>query len=490
MEKTRRINLSNIYAIPKSELLGRWGIESQVFDADEARKERRLSDVMELPEWYYEVLGNKNDLDFVIVIGERGSGKSALRRSITQYCETEIGNDILEGTILCITLDHDSPNWIKQSQERNISIEESFCQQICEELVISFLTFCDNETIKSIVSDEEMFLLERYLYALKEKKPDEVKAMAESVLSVYKKIKSTEEFKDIIGLLNSILGKNIELSDDRSLSINPMNDIQRLVNMVLKKGFDAVYVLVDEIDEYPETSANVDYAAEVIARILSNINLLEKQYLGIKFFLPTNVYLRIEDACRKIKKEIRYDRTLHPDAYVMRWNDERMHDVLRKRLMAYSYNKINSLKDFATDEIENIDELIVQYAHQNPRHLIQLCDRVARITARTATHTDFKITPTTFEKALDEFVAQLTNIYPKAELQPVLDLKKEIFTDEEYLEASRANIEMNMIEKYLKDLEGLRAIKTKTSLDGHLRCRVIDPRILYLIKKNSEEDDW
>lgn len=490
MERTRRINLSNTYAIPKSALLEHWGLEPQVFDADEARKEKKLSDVMELPSWYYEVLGNINDLDYVIVSGERGSGKSALRRNITQYCETEIGTDVLAGTVLCITMDHDSPNWIRQSQVKNIPIVDSFCQQICEELVISFFTFCDKKQYHDAVTKEEMLLLERYLYALKEKKPDEVKVMADSVLSVYKVIKGSEEFRDIISIIKGIFGKEIDIDSSTIVSINPLDDIQRLINIIVKNGFDAVYVLVDEIDEFPETGANSDYAAEVIASILSNLNLLEKGNLGFKFFLPVSVCLKIDEACRRLGKEIRYDRTLHPEPFCMRWTDKSMHDVLKKRLMAYSNNSINSLKEFASEDIGEIDDLIVKYAHHNPRHLIQLCDRIVRITARTAANTSFKITKSTFEQALDEFTKQLSNIYPKKELQPILDMKKEQFTDEEFLQAAHADVDKEVVISALKNLEGLRAIKTKVNLDGHLRCKVIDPRIIYRINKDKDEEDW
>ena len=490
MERTRRINLSNTYAIPKSELLEHWGLEPQVFDADEARKEKKLSDVMELPNWYYEVLGNINDLDYVIVSGERGSGKSALRRNITQYCETEIGTEILGGNVLCITMDHDSPNWIKQSQEKNIPIVDSFCQQICEEIVISFFTFCDKKKYRDTVSEEEMLLLERYLYALKEKKPDEVKVMADSVLSVYKVIKGSEEFRDVISIIKGIFGKDIDLDSSTIVSIDPHNDIQRLIDIIIKQGFDAVYVLVDEIDEFPETGANTDYAAEIIASILSDISLLEKADLSIKFFLPVSVCLKIDEACQRLNKEIRYDRALHPEPFCMRWTDKSMLDVLRKRLMAYSNDKINSFKEFSTEDIGDIDNLIVKYAHHNPRHLIQLCDRIVRITARTAAKTNYKITQNTFDQALDEFTKQLSNIYPRKELQPILDMKKEGFSDEEYLQAAHANVDMDVVNSALRNLEGLRAIKTKTNLDGHLRCRVIDPRIIYRINKDKDEEDW
>ena len=104
---------SYIDAVPMSELLNAWNIDELVFNADEARKEKKLNEVMILPDWFFEVLGDVNNTDYVVITGQRGSGKSAIRRSIADHCITKTGNSILGGSVLCISIDHDTPDWIR-----------------------------------------------------------------------------------------------------------------------------------------------------------------------------------------------------------------------------------------------------------------------------------------------------------------------------------------------------------------------------------------
>ena len=105
---------SYIDAVPMNELLNEWNIDESVFNADEARKEKKLNEVMVLPDWFFEVLGNVNNTDYVVITGQRGSGKSAIRRSIADHCITKTGNSILGGSVLCISIDHDTPDWIRE----------------------------------------------------------------------------------------------------------------------------------------------------------------------------------------------------------------------------------------------------------------------------------------------------------------------------------------------------------------------------------------
>ena len=98
------MNNNHANAMPPADLLSKWGFEADLFNADEARKETRLDSVMEYPEWFLEVLGNTKSLNFIIITGPRGAGKSSIRRSISDHCSTRVGNDILGGSILCINM--------------------------------------------------------------------------------------------------------------------------------------------------------------------------------------------------------------------------------------------------------------------------------------------------------------------------------------------------------------------------------------------------
>ena len=100
-------------ALPIWELYQQWNLDSAVFRADEARKEKRLGEVIIQPSWFYDVLGDVGNTDFAVVVGARGAGKSAVRRYIAERSETELAStQYLRGDVLCITFDHDTPYWI------------------------------------------------------------------------------------------------------------------------------------------------------------------------------------------------------------------------------------------------------------------------------------------------------------------------------------------------------------------------------------------
>ena len=53
-------------ALPLRELYRQWNFDPAVFRADEARKEKRLGEVIILPSWFYDVLGDVGNTDFAV----------------------------------------------------------------------------------------------------------------------------------------------------------------------------------------------------------------------------------------------------------------------------------------------------------------------------------------------------------------------------------------------------------------------------------------
>ena len=450
----------------------------------EARKETKLITVMAYPDWFYEVLGNKNDLSFVIVTGERGSGKSALRRCISDYCNTNIGNDILQGTILCISLDHDAPNWIKCAHEKIISLADSFCETLRDALSLSVFSYFD-QLQQADISETEWLLIERSIISLKEKSPDDISILSNKLLSTYKKIKLSNEFNEVINLITMLFGRNVTGNNIIiTKAVEPINDIPRLIALLQKQGFDAIYILVDEIDEFQETSRDSDLAAEAAVSILSNIRLLETSGLGFKLFLPAQVLYRLSDASKKLNRDIRFDRTLHPTPYNLEWSEDDLEVILKKRLVAYSDGEINnSLNSFTVENVGDLDKQIIKYAHGNPRHLIQLCNRIVRYTARQANKTNRKVTLEIFQNALTDYCKQCAEIYPSDSLRGLLDFGRVEFTDNEFSE--KFHLELSEVNYLLGELVSLRALTKRNDIHGWYHYKIIDPRILFL-QSNSQ----
>ena len=484
--KEMKNNMSNSYAITPTSLLEKWGFDSTVFNADEARKERRLNSVMEYPEWFLEVLGDVKSLNFIIITGPRGSGKSSIRRTIADHCRSSLGNKILGGVVLCISIDHDSSKWVKNFVlNSNKPSVDFFCEEIVDQLIVAVLTYGEIDKLKDKLEKKEIYFLERHIYRLQETRPDDVSSIADKLLSKYKKLKSNEAVKDWLSIITSLFGNQVSL-ENRSIETPAIDDLPIIIQIVKKCGFDAIYVLIDEIDEYDETNGKPDFAAEIIVPILSSINLLEKDSIGLKFFLSAPVYQRLDEASKTMNMEIRYDRTLQPDPYILEWTDSNISKMLKKRLMTYSNNNLNSLNQFCDDEIKDIDSLIVKYAYKNPRHMIQLCDRIVRYTARSAYITNFCITKNVLNKALVDFSKRIVKTYVGADdyLTAVINDKMLSFVDKDF--ADNNGIDINEARKGLDKLVLLGALTSKAKLNGEKKYTVCDPRIVYLIEEGIE----
>lgn len=488
MEREMNINMNNNHAnaMPQAALLEKWGFDANVFNADEARKEMRLDSVMEYPDWFLEVLGNVKNTSFIIITGPRGSGKSSIRRSIVDHCKNRIGNDILGGSVLCINIDHDSPNWVKNFvlNPKRPSVDY-FCEEIVEQLLVAILTYSEIDNFKKLLDRKEAFFLERQIYKLQETRPDDVSTMADRLLSKYKKIRNSEALKDWLGVLTAVFGNQVSL-ENRSIETPAIDDLPLMLQIVKKCGFDAVYILVDEIDEYDLTNGKPDFAAEIVVPILSSINLLEKDSLGLKFFLSAPVYQKLEKTSKNLNMEIRYDRTLQPDPYVLDWNDHNISVMLKKRLMSYSDKKINSLNGFCTPDVGDIDQQIVKFAHSNPRHMIQLSDRIVRYAARKAYAVNCCITKQILDSALIDFCKYITNsLYPKDFLYALISFKEKTILDKAFAEKNGISVEKS--QEILDELTSLGALKSIPKLSGEKTYTISDPRITYIMDYETQE---
>lgn len=482
MNKNFAISKNFTNAVPSTELLNAWGFEEHVFNADEARKEEKLEKVMLLPDWFFEVLGNADNTGYVIITGPRGAGKSAIRRSIADHCKTETGNDILGGAVLCISIDHDCPQWVNEivKNPNKLSVDY-FCEDVIERMIIAILTYKDFESIRAKLSNREIMLIERYLYQLEKKNPDEIREISTNLLSAYKKIMSNSVVKDWIKIITSVLGNEVSIDSDPG-ETEPINDMQNVISILKKCDFAAVYVLVDEIDEYDQTSGKPDFASEIIVPILNSLNLLEKKSIAFKFFIAAPVFHRLKSTSAKLHMEIRNDRT-RPKPYILSWSDTDIEKMYKMRLMAYSNNINNSLQAFCSDELKNIDGNIIKYSYMNPRHMIRLCDTIIRYAARKANAVNFQITLEIFDDALTEFcTSTCENVYEKDHfINALIQYDKDTIDPDDFARENKTSADI--ADAALNELANLGALNMYVSLSETKSYKIIDPKIMYLRQK-------
>ena len=481
---------SHADSIPMEELFKRWGFDSDVFVPDEARKEKRLGKIFKYPSWFFEVLGNASNTDFSVVVGHRGAGKSAVRRFIAEHCETELGARFLKGNVLCITIDHDVPYWI-ESLPRGSEPFDAFCSELASLIAIGIAhALLEKKELTGLVKSQKQRLL-RYIARLASRRPEETSEMLMAVQDrfsrVYQKVKSSELLTDVVKV---VTGGDADIRPDVSehdgVFTHADEDVASLVRTSRMCGFDAVYVLIDEIDEHKRTMNNPRKAAELIAPVLSSLRLLEMDGIAFKFFLSKTVFAHIQDMCVVKKLEIRWDRTMHRIPYILEWSEDDIAEMLKKRLLAYSIGGGNevSLNVFGDEAIEGgIEAQIVESAYRSPRHFIQFAQTICRYTARVANATNNKITAEVLDRAKKEYFRWVADdLYGEACVNSMIRLQMTEFSNADFLKKLR--LPKKKGQEALDALALGGALKRIAEI-GSVTYTVSDPRLIYLMNENS-----
>jgi hypothetical protein len=321
-------------AVSYRDLCLHWGLDQNVFDAVEARRERRLGQVMMLPNWYYEMRGDSDDTTFIVVVGARGSGKSALRRHMEEQVASEIFQDDLGGLVLTVTIDHDVRGWVSEPEEPQLKLRH-FVKHIVELLTVAIVARFTRDELGNRLSSAQREQLDRHLISVSTIPSEQLDEMRKRTRSILKTVTGDDHFKKAIEIAREVRG----ISAPEPAKSEPQEvdlalyerDLPALVSMAIEDlGFAAIYVLVDELDEYDETQGDVRRAARLVVPLLTSRWLLEQPHLGLKFFLSEPIYFEVLRICEEDKKEIRWERSNHPEPFRLEWS----YEVIKKMLSA------------------------------------------------------------------------------------------------------------------------------------------------------------
>jgi len=151
--------------------------------------------------------------------------------------------------------------------------------------------------------------------------------------------------------------------------------LEGIMNICGELGLDAVYVLVDDVDEpqYYGDLRDFSPAFELIRPLAAAPKLLSIKGLVFKFFLPMEIKSRAETAFRLDKHKARE----------VLWSDEDLHKVLNKRLEVYKRKDEEwasrpppHLDDLCVPELRSLEDKVVKEARGSPRDLLRLCNEL------------------------------------------------------------------------------------------------------------------
>lgn len=150
-----------------------------------------------------------------------------------------------------------------------------------------------------------------------------------------------------------------------SLDLPPATTFRNFSRQVIAQGLTAIYVLVDGIDELPQTANNPARASELILPLVSDLILLETPRVVFKFFLPLEIKPRLVESGK-----VRFDRFEASDRWD--WTVTELSELLELRLAYFSTDKVVSRVLGAISEVLDIDRQLCEAAQGSPRNLIRL----------------------------------------------------------------------------------------------------------------------
>tara|TARA_Y100000589_G_C26890377_1_gene521842 strand:- start:200 stop:673 length:474 start_codon:yes stop_codon:yes gene_type:complete len=113
-----------------------------------------------------------------------------------------------------------------------------------------------------------------------------------------------------------------------------------------------------------------EQAGILVGPLISCLEIVQRDFFSFKFFVPA-------ESIPNLKKcGFRNDKIQNQ---VITWSDEKLHEVLRKRIMAFNKDGklLGKLGPLCDDSIGGkVDEFVIKKAINSPRNLLRFCNAV------------------------------------------------------------------------------------------------------------------
>ncbi len=159
-------------------------------------------------------------------------------------------------------------------------------------------------------------------------------------------------------------GYNIWSPTERAVIVNYFEALTRTLPRL---GITRANVLVDNVDELPQTAADPKAAFTFVRALLTNLFLYKLPGLSFRYFL----WDRVDPQCT-LEEGVRRDRIT--DRH-LRWRPEQLDKMLSERMRTAS--KLSSFDGLVAKSVRfSVHKLIVHVAAGCPRDMVRLADRI------------------------------------------------------------------------------------------------------------------
>ncbi len=263
--------------------------------------------------------------------------------------------------------------------------------------------------------------------------------------------------------------------------------IERILNVIEKMKFNKVIVAFDKLDEDSRLKNDAENIAEFIEPLLTDNKLL----LNSNIQLIISIWLV---PFNHLKDTVRTQKHFCP---VINWDRADLIKALNQRLYIYSGKKINNYKELFIDNVdENLIEKVFELSNSNPRDLWHIFNRLFEAQYELDSESD-KISNEGIIKGINNFVINFNfyEYYPKKSnarantmdvysyIKHLLKLKNARFTKNQLNEKAGTGGSTN---NYVVGMENIGLIKKDGQQSGNVIYKINDPKIVFALENQLD----
>ena len=353
----------------RQQFLRSLGFVDDPFAHTNADDEDRLPEYFVRPPYFAEVFGDPIAPKSFFVFAPRGGGKTAQRIMMEKQCAQ---NDVLSITYV----DFD---FFPVASAKDITLELHVRRILgAGWLGILASLYDDSDRVSKLSQASRSIVAERLFTYVSQMNYAQYSSTLSSLKGRFERFK--EDHSTITGTVSYLVNAvwkvifrtempshNSGSNSSESRQFYAKHELEILIQIAKEIGYLSVYVLVDRVDESELTGNNPLDSFILIQPIVRSLKTLETPGLGFKFFLWDAIEPHFKDVGRDDRVASRR----------LEWTHDKLSELLRKRLLAYS-----SSSKWRLDQIGesmspfNIDELVIMFANESPRDLIRICRKI------------------------------------------------------------------------------------------------------------------
>ncbi|MCB5291330.1 P-loop ATPase, Sll1717 family [Arthrobacter sp. SO3] len=337
-----------------------------------AEQEERLGDYFVPPPYFQSVLGDPATPKSNVIFAPRGGGKTAQRLMIEREAIEP------DARYLCLTYDSFASVVGRGGDLAAHQVE------LCRIVALAILSHLENDSVEAFfLTDHDRQIVKVAaqqfvgVLGLGEYKAavDAVKTLGDKAGEFWKKYggpvaAGVALLMKKAGLDDVNISVSLEQQAQDSKAASSYYFLSQLVEIAKKLGWDAVYFLIDKVDETPSTTNNAEAAGKLILELVTDLTTLETPGAAFKFFL----WDQMEDYLRT--NGLRGDRV---EVVNLGWTVDELSEMLTRRLAAFSNGKITSFNQLV-DEESPVDahKVLVYLSHGSPRDMIRMARSIVK----------------------------------------------------------------------------------------------------------------